>query len=65
MSKAGINEKNFKKIFEEKFGKKILKGKKTFQDEEKKVYISVDEHCEVENTEILIEIDSGKIWQNY
>ncbi|MEE6185099.1 hypothetical protein [Bacillus pretiosus] len=60
-SVAGSNEIKFSNYFETKFGKYVLKGKRTFKTQDKNVSISVDNSLKLGNKEILIEIDSGNM----
>jgi len=59
-SKAGDNEKKFRKLFSNKFPD-VLKGKKIFTNENPDVSISVDDSIERNGVTILIEIDSGNM----
>ncbi|MCF3194131.1 hypothetical protein [Pseudomonas bubulae] len=60
---AGDNEKKFKDFVANKFGNSALGGKRTyssvFDGYEEKVSISVDQSIFLDDTSILIEIDSG------
>ena len=59
MSKAGENEKKFKKLISDRFGTGLLQGSQTYKNYDADVSISVDDMIEIDGKRILFEIDSG------
>lgn len=56
---AKDNEKAFKKLFEEAFGRDVLLPGKEYKDPVTDVIISVDNTIDTNDLRVLIEIDSG------
>lgn len=59
MTKAGANEKRFRKLISDQFGKGLLQDSQTYKNHNANVSISVDEFIEINGRKILFEIDSG------